>query len=77
MQAADFEVCVTSGDSPWRPVGAAWVNVDGSILLITDWSPELLFMLVPARDAQDPARLMDRRRPDETDPFPQEQSGTQ
>ena len=77
MQLADFEVCVTSGDSPWKPIGAAWINEDGSILFTTDWSPDLLFMLVPARDAEDKARLMDRRRPDERDPFPTEPTPTQ
>jgi hypothetical protein len=62
---ADFEVCASAGDSPWRPVGAAWENEDGSVLLVTDWSPDVMFMLVPRRAATEPSRLEIYRRPDE------------
>jgi len=41
----DFEVHLSQGDVPWRPVGKAWVNEDGSIFIILDLS-ETTFMLV-------------------------------
>jgi hypothetical protein len=45
-------------------LGAAWVNEDGSVLLVNDWSPDLMFMLVPRADAQDVQRVDQYRRPD-------------
>jgi hypothetical protein len=62
---ADFEVGASAGDSPWRPVGAAWKNVDGSVLYVTDWSPGVTFMLVPRQAASEPLRLERCQRPDE------------
>jgi hypothetical protein len=29
----DFEVQATEGDAPWRIVGDAWINEDGSIFI--------------------------------------------
>jgi hypothetical protein len=68
MQPAYFEVCVTSGDSPWQPAPR---HLDGRRrldLFTTDWSPGVLFRLVPARDAKNEA-LPNRQRPDEFDPL--------
>ena len=62
---ADYEVCASAADSPWEPVGAAWMNQDGSILMATDWSPEVMFMLVPRHAAAEPLRLELYQRPDE------------
>ena len=63
--AADYEVCVSAGDSPWRRVGAAWKNVDGSVLIMTDGSLDVMFMLVPRQAAAEPLRLELYDRPDE------------
>jgi hypothetical protein len=62
---ADFEVCASTGDSPWQPVGAAWKNEDGSVLLVTDWSQDVIFILVPRHAAVEPLRLELYQRPDE------------
>ena len=64
---ADYEVCVSSADSPWQPVGAAWRNEDGSLLMVTNWSPDVMFMLVPRRDAAEPLRLELYQRPGEVE----------
>lgn len=45
LNPPDFEVQVTSGDVPWRTVGRAWVNEDGSIFVRVDGA-DVMFMLV-------------------------------
>ena len=64
-RVADFKVCIHAGDLPWEPVGAAWKNEDGSILIVMDFSREVRFMLIPRRAAAEPLKLEPDRGPDE------------
>jgi hypothetical protein len=54
----DFDIQVTSNDSPWKTIGQGWLNEDGSILFGIEWAHEGVMFMVVKKEATDGVRRL-------------------